>query len=390
MRVGGNKTFLVLACLLVAGSAWGFARLFLMRFQSGDIYPPYSSLRADPLGTRVLFESLAKMPNLWVQRNFKRMEKLPREVSTLLLPGVWTCGLFAMNFDTSREIQAFAARGGRVIVSLTAVQGAQKSDEDAEKSDRANSFKPVRWDFEVAYETGAVSLLSASLEKNGTPASSFLPSPIFWHGQVYFKSLSNGWRTIYQRNEHPVVIERTFGAGCVVMMADSYLLSNEALWRHREPALLSWLIGPSSRIVFDETHFGLREQPGIGALIRKYRLYGFAAGFLLLAALFVWKESSAFVPPPASQELWGERVWIAGRDSMSGLVNLLRRNISPRDLLRVCASQWEKVSSATQPGRIEALKKAKVLLEREAALPGKDQDIVRIYREIGRILKQRK
>ena len=36
----------------------GVIYLFLLRFEAGDVYPPYSSLRADPLGTMAWYESL--------------------------------------------------------------------------------------------------------------------------------------------------------------------------------------------------------------------------------------------------------------------------------------------------------------------------------------------
>ena len=45
---------LAVAALFVAG----LIQLFLLRFKAGDVYPAYSSLRSDPLGTQVLFESL--------------------------------------------------------------------------------------------------------------------------------------------------------------------------------------------------------------------------------------------------------------------------------------------------------------------------------------------
>ena len=44
---------------------YGVAHLLVLRFQTGDVYAPYSTLRSDPLGTRVLFESLASM-RAWI------------------------------------------------------------------------------------------------------------------------------------------------------------------------------------------------------------------------------------------------------------------------------------------------------------------------------------
>ena len=44
-------------------------------------------------------------------------------------------------------------------------------------------------------------------------------------------------------------------------------------------------------VVFDEEHNGLRDNPGIASLARKYRLHGVIAGLILLAGLFVWKKA---------------------------------------------------------------------------------------------------
>ncbi len=84
-----NRIIVVLglaAALLFAG---GLNHLFRLRFETGDIYPPYSSLRTDPLGTRALYESLARMPNLVVTRHFTNPERLPPpEGTTLILAGL--------------------------------------------------------------------------------------------------------------------------------------------------------------------------------------------------------------------------------------------------------------------------------------------------------------
>src|SRR6185436_18671942 len=139
----------------------------------------------------------------------------------------------------------------------------------------------------------------------------------------------------------PVVIERRLGPGHIVLCSDSYFASNEALRRERHPDLLAWVIGARGRVAFDETHLGVMERPGAATLAWKYRLHGLIAGILLLAALFVWKNSVSFVPPyDEAGEASGELV--TGKDSASGFVNLLRRSISERDLLGICFDEWKK------------------------------------------------
>ena len=47
------------------GFAFGLVHLFRLRFAAGDVYPEYSSLRADPLGAMAFCESLERMPGLY-------------------------------------------------------------------------------------------------------------------------------------------------------------------------------------------------------------------------------------------------------------------------------------------------------------------------------------
>ena len=53
-----NRLSLILLGLVAAGFALGVIHLFNLRLETGDNYPPYSSLRADPLGSKAICESL--------------------------------------------------------------------------------------------------------------------------------------------------------------------------------------------------------------------------------------------------------------------------------------------------------------------------------------------
>ena len=72
--------------------------------------------------------------------------------------------------------------------------------------------------------------------------------------------------------------------------------------------MLVWLIGGNSRIIFDETHFGLYKQPSVAQLLRYYRFHWIFAALAALALLFIWKSASYFVPPPPDDVLAGADV----------------------------------------------------------------------------------
>ena len=45
---------------LVGALAWGLEQVVVSPLETGDVYPPYSSLRTDPLGAKALYESLER------------------------------------------------------------------------------------------------------------------------------------------------------------------------------------------------------------------------------------------------------------------------------------------------------------------------------------------
>ena len=80
--------------------------------------------------------------------------------------------------------------------------------------------------------------------------------------------------------------------------------------------------------------------------------------------------------------------FVAGRETSAGFINLLRRNISSRDLLQVCFAQWKKsvVKSggtvSTRHVRVDALMKTA-----SEGRPSESQSLL-LYQEICRTLKK--
>jgi hypothetical protein len=215
-----------------------------------------------------------------------------------------------------------------------------------------------------------------------------LPEVVSCHTALFFDKLTNSWQVVYARQKNrPVIIKRKLGTGSIVLSADSYLFSNEALWKERSPELLAWMAGPDRRVLFDETHLGVEESSGISALARKYRLHGLFAGLLLLAGLFVWKNSTSFMPPYAEQTRREEDELISGKDSAAGFVNLLRRNLPAREVLGVCLAEWKKSCSRQQSQT--KLQQVQTLIDSENAKPPGDRKPVEEYRAIQRILETR-
>ena len=75
--------FLLVLSLIAFGA--GLFQIFQLRFEAGDVYPEYSSLRSDPLGTMALCESLEKMPGVSVRRDYSAPVSLRRILREILL-----------------------------------------------------------------------------------------------------------------------------------------------------------------------------------------------------------------------------------------------------------------------------------------------------------------
>jgi hypothetical protein len=213
-----------------------------------------------------------------------------------------------------------------------------------------------------------------------------LPASISWHSGTVFTNLNKAWQIIYSRDTHPVIVERKFGPGSVVLASDSYFLSNQAMREERHAGLLAWFVGSSKHVVFDEAHLGVTEEPGVATLMRKYRLHGLVAGFLVLAGLLIWKNSMRLVPPDDDEQ---PEAHVAGKDSAAGFVNLLRRNLASSEVLNVCLAEWKKSSGAEAKLSSARQQRIQAVVEAENALPRKERDPVKAYQAVCRILKDR-
>src|SRR5215469_15613534 len=358
-------TIILLGCAAVF--ALGCVYLFELRFEAGDVYPPYSSLRADPLGAMALYESLERMPGVSVRRDFSDSNKLPEERQTVYLhlagdPYEWEF----LPPDMYHDIQGFLARGGRLaitffpeaegeIFNFSDETNRSESDRAREKRMTQPKRQPKR-DSDSDEEESYISLEKEwnfdtevlKLEQDGDrylPATVFrkadlrLPDTVQWHSGIVFTRPGHEWQVVYSRGTNAVVIERKFGAGSVVMATDSYFISNEAMSKDRHADLLAWFIGGNKNVVFDEAHLGIVETSGVAALMRKYRLEGLAGGLILLAVLFIWKNSTSLVPPMGDGK---PEQFVTGKGSAAGFVNLLRRSVARRDILATCFAEWKK------------------------------------------------
>ncbi len=374
--------FFGLSAILAIVFVLGTAELFRLRFEAGDIYPPYSTLRTDPLGAKALWQALDELPDVSVRRNFTPLEEFePADKQALFVLGV----SHRLSLDDSHyeELADFAAGGGRLVVAMTDHRPTGRQQGDSGRivlGELGASVNRIADSEDPSCE---------SVVARRATSDTHLPESLAWHSRLVFEDLDPQWKTLYTCQDLPVIIERTFGNGTVVLMSDSYLLSNEAMFTDRHSGLLAYLVGDVTDVAFDEVHLGVVQQTNIMTLARRYRLAGVGAALLVLAGLFVWKSAVSFLPRDSgySRDLSGATV--AGRGATSAMMNLLRRAIRPKDILRICADEWLAAPVKRRPGRGDVSDEVRARAASEQSRPPRQRDPVSAYRDICRILSQR-
>ncbi|HPO11832.1 MAG TPA: DUF4350 domain-containing protein [Candidatus Hydrogenedentes bacterium] len=330
-------------------------RVFSLRMDYGDVYPAYSTHRADPMGAQAFYESLAMMPGLQVRRHERNIMELNQgNNTTLFLAGVPDTD---DPMEVIRAAEGFVLTGGRMVIAYYPLSGVYWKEEqeraEREKTREGESEKEAiqgekelyvnikeRWGFEISGK--AFSEKAQKIFVNKKAEVEELPDSLPWRSASYFEKLADHWRVVYARDDFPVIIERQWGSGSIVVCADSYFISNEALRKERPTGFLTWLVGPNTQIVVDESHFGIVHTPGLMDLVRRYRLDLALIAFAVTGLLFVWKSMWSLVPRHDAaylkQTVESENV----QEAFTGLHQLVRRSVPVRRLLTTCYEEWRR------------------------------------------------
>ncbi|HEY4249518.1 MAG TPA: DUF4350 domain-containing protein [Lacunisphaera sp.] len=385
--------------------------VFQLRIGGGELYPEYSSLRADALGTRALYDALAQVPGITVDRDYRPLAKLGTRPRVVLMPGLLWQQWQSIPANQLAALDAAANDGARIVLAFRADQKREDRDKDGrireddektkareEKAQRdakvKKESKKLKTPEEKELEPKALAkawgvtfkqrwLMSQSeTAERADGVSTDLRQTVAWHSDLYFAFAGSDWRVLYRRAEEPVLVEKTFGRGSIVLVADAYCLSNEAMHRERATSLLSWLVADYRRVTFLEGPLGVLEENGLGSLARRYGLGGAMALCALLGGLYAWRQLVAFMPPMDSADADGAEA--LAYEPAAGMTNLLRRSLGAADLLPTCVEEWRK---ARRAGRDNSVSMARL----ESAWAARDpkKSLYANYNELARTLKPR-
>jgi hypothetical protein len=382
-----------LAYLLVAATIGTFIvvalHTFEVRLETQEGYPPASSFRADARGCRALYESLQRVPGIQVARFLRTFSNLPpAEGRSLVIAGIDPESQI-LQMQDRKSLSAWVEAGGTLMVSLAAEDRtpAKAGSADYEISPPAKTSPSTKNKSTPPTEEQWIETLQGAgvrvFRHTDASARHRFESGVFeptgsWLGPLYFRDLQSPWRVVAEADHLPVVIQRLFGHGNIILIADSYLLTNGSLANDRKTRFLGWLFRKRTTVLFDESHFGITENPGIASLARRYGLESAFFVLVILALFFVWANRYSLLPK--STDRTARDLIVPGQGGEAVFVNLLHRSLSTKDLLSTSSQLWRQ--------GIHGADKIRKLDQLLAALdPG--SSVVDRYNQLSQLLNQR-
>ena len=326
----GIAAWAVLIGSFLAFSFFGW-QTFTTRLETGESFPQYSTYRADPKGLKALYESLRATDLLNVSRRLQFSKTLPSGAHQVLFIAGVRADQQSISEEDTRFLDNWLATGGRLIIALRPDENQTAHRQSAPRANQEGSEETPSILWQTQLRRWGIRIVPLSDIPSSTAHSPVFGTISRWLGRNSFDRLTADWKVIAFQGNKEVIVERPFdalslahgkptdalsldhgvpfdalpltpgrpadhGGGSLVLMADSYPLSNEALAADRNTGFLLWLIDDRRNILFDETHLGLSEQPGIMALAQRYGLQGALISLVAVLLLFIWKCQYTLVP----------------------------------------------------------------------------------------------
>lgn len=326
--------------LLAAGIFAGvFAMLLLMAHQNqSNTSDMGSSLREDPYGTSLLFDSYARA-GYQVKRSQDEDSLSDENASSTTAffvggrPFDWRMdgGNLPSDEKLGRRVEKFLARGGRVVLVGPPWQL---------KSESQGWEVETKWN-ETPHESGPTWI---SPDPGAMPAGS---EKMFLTGEAPWLKTDKAWTVLYSgaveakagadSSLHVYMAMRKVGNGQLVAASQPSFLLNEAIKTHPNPALLEYLAGGRPVVWVDETLHGLHQGEGVLWLVHRYRLRAALLLFWTTLLVLLWSMSGDLVRRPAR-----DREAVVMRNSEGAGVatrRLLQRSVATEHVVGEC---WEE------------------------------------------------
>ena len=332
--------------LLAAGIfAAAFAILLLMAHQNQSTTSDTgSSLREDPYGTSLLFDSYARA-GYQVKRSQDEdslSDQNAQRTTAFFIGGSpyndWESkkGKLLNGGTFGGRLENFLARGGRVVL----IQPAWELKSESQGWEVENKWKETR------QESGPT-WISPDLRE--MPAGSEM---MYLGADAPWLKTDAHWTALYARpaeanakagtSVHVYVAMRRAGKGELIAASQVSFLLNEAIKTRPNPVLLDFLAGGRPVIWVDETLHGLHQDQGVLWLVQRYRLQAALMLFCTALLALLWSMSGDLVRRPRRDQnaqimRHGESAGVASR-------HLLERSIPAEQVVAECWEQYRRRS----------------------------------------------
>jgi hypothetical protein len=322
-----------------------FSVLLLMAHQNqANSSEMGSSLRQDPYGTSLLFDSYERA-GYHVDRSQDQDSLSDQNASRTT--AFFIGGNSSGDWETENEklqteakflgrIENFLARGGRVVV----VQPAWKLSSQSQGWEVENKWNPGPHEADPTWVSPDVREMPPGGE------AMYLAAEAPW-----LKTDAN-WTALYAAPMDPGVnahsslrvylAMRGVGKGQLVAASQEFFLLNEAIKMQPNPVLLDFLAGGRPVIWVDETLHGLHQEQGALWLVQRYRLQAALLLFWATLLALLWSLSGDLVRRPPRD--WSAEVVRNGESAGVAGQRLLQRSISTDRVVAECWEQFDRRS----------------------------------------------
>jgi hypothetical protein len=320
-----------------------FAILLVMAHQNeSNTSDMGSSLREDPYGASLIFDSYARAGHQ-VKRSQDEDSLSGQDASktTAFFIGGYSADDWTTNdgklHDVAKfrgRLEDFLARGGRVVL----VEPHWELKSQSQGWEVANKWDQTAQEHSPPWVSPDLRAMPADSEMMYLAADTpWLQTDAQW---TVLYGGSAGANAKADTSAHVYMAMRRAGNGELVAASQESFLLNEAIKTHPNPVLLDLLAGGRPVIWVDETLHGLHQDEGVLWLVQRYRLQVALLLFWASLLALLWSMSGDLVRRPAHDQSsqivrQGEVAGVAAR-------RLLQRSIAKEHVVAECWEQFRR------------------------------------------------
>jgi hypothetical protein len=319
--------------LMAAIFAATFAILLLMAHQNqSNTSEMGSSLRDDPYGTSLLFDSYAGA-GYQVKRSQDEDSLSDQDAlkTTAFFIGGNSFGDVKIENGVVHIGEKFRARlerfltgGGRVVLVSP-----QKLKSESQGWEVGIKWYQTPHESEPIWISGDPSVVPEGIEQ------------MYLGGDAPWLQTDAGWTPLYSAiagtDLHVYMAMRRVGNGELIAASQESFLLNETIKMHQNPVLLDFLVGGRPIVWVDETLHGLHQDQGVLWLVHRYKLQVALLLFWATLLALLWSMSGDLVRRP----IRNSEAEIVRHSEAAGVAarRLLQRSIGSHQVLTEC---WEE------------------------------------------------